>query len=82
MARMMGLSDNMAIFRRFNDLNMLSLLELQAEIQLLRDQFYTQCEEDGGQKLNYAMSMKSLRDSQSEQHKQLMTIREKMTQYS
>jgi len=86
MARMMGLSDNMAIFRRFNDLNMLSLLELQAEIQMLRETFYTQCQEDQDQKYKYSTSMKTLRESAStnrpEQYKQLLLIRERMAQYS
>lgn len=36
----------MAIFRRFSDLNTLSLLSLQAEILELRDDFYDTCEED------------------------------------
>jgi hypothetical protein len=86
MARMMGKSDNLAIFRRFNDLNMLSLLDLQAEIQSLREQLYTQCEEDSGQGREFSTSMKKLRESRQssspEHYELLLTIRERMNQYS
>ena len=46
MALMMGKSNELAIFRRFNDLNMLSLLSLQGEILDLRQEFHDICEDD------------------------------------
>jgi hypothetical protein len=83
---MMGKSDNLAIFRRFNDLNMLSLLDLQAEIQSLREQLYTQCEEDSSQGREFSTSMKKLRESRqtknSEQYELLLKIRARMKEYS
>jgi hypothetical protein len=86
MARMMGKSDNLAIFRRFNDLNMLSRLDLQAEIQSLREQLYTQCEEDSGQGRDFSTSMKKLRDSRRsnspEQYELLLKIRARINEYS
>jgi hypothetical protein len=89
MARMIGRSDNLAIFRRFNDLNMLSLLDMQAEIQGLRDQLYIQCEKDSRKELKYSSSMKQLRESEhtagtegAAQYHLLLKIRSRMTEYS
>lgn len=42
----MGKSPDIAIFRRFNEFNMLNLLRLQAEIAALRTDFWTRCEAD------------------------------------
>jgi hypothetical protein len=73
-------------YRRFNDLNMLSLLDLQAEIQSLREQLYTQCEEDSGQGRDFSTSMKKLRDSRRsnspEQYELLLKIRARINEYS
>jgi hypothetical protein len=60
MARMMGKSDELAIFRRFNDVNMLSLLSLQAEILELRDDLYDVCGDDEQSGEDFSISMLEL----------------------
>ncbi|KAF2820084.1 hypothetical protein CC86DRAFT_374782 [Ophiobolus disseminans] len=86
MARMMGKSDNLAIFRRFNDLNMLTLLDLQSEIQVLRDRLYLQCEKDFEDGEKFSTSMAKLRGSpstgNSAQLTLLSSIRTKMNEYN
>jgi hypothetical protein len=46
LAEIMSRDNNFAIFRRFDDLNMLHLLALQAEILELRELFRGQCRRD------------------------------------
>jgi hypothetical protein len=46
LAQVMGRSDELASFRKFSDLNMLSLMSLQAELVELREDFYAICEDD------------------------------------
>lgn len=46
LAEIMRKDRNFAIFRRFDDLNMINLMELQAEILELRGLFRDQCRED------------------------------------
>ncbi|KAF1951111.1 hypothetical protein CC80DRAFT_481821 [Byssothecium circinans] len=85
MARMMGKSDELAIFRKFNDVNMLSLLSLQAEILELRDDFYIICEGDEELGRDFSTSMLHLlqekNDSGKNQYQALELIRDKIQQY-
>lgn len=60
-ARMMGRSDDLSIFRRSHDLYM---LDLQAEFQVLRDILYTQWEKDGRAGKKFSISMQTLRASE------------------
>ena len=86
MARMMGKSDELAIFRRFNDVNVLSLLSLQAEILELRDNLYDICEVDehlGGGFSNSMLRLLHAKDGGGKaQYEALACIRDKMQQYS
>lgn len=85
---MMGRSENFAIFRRFNDMNMLNLMALQAEISDLRDRLYTQCEIDDAKGKDYSTSMLHLLESRKDspenrkQYDLVIKIRWKMRQYN
>ncbi len=46
LAEIMSMDNNFAIFRRFEDLNMLNLMALQAELLELRGLFRDQCRRD------------------------------------
>ena len=84
LANLMGRSQDAAIFRRFNDINMLSLLSLQAEIAALRDAFRNQCKADdisGYEKLSKNFLL--LRNTEGEdQYTILVELRRKMKEYS
>jgi len=83
LAGMMGKSDELAIFRRFNDMNMLSLLSLQAEILEQRDNLYMLCDGSRGDAFSTSMlRMKNDTGAGKEQHDAIKVIRGKMQQYS
>jgi hypothetical protein len=86
LAQVMGRSGELAIFRKFNDLNMLSLMSLQAELVELRDDFYEIAADDekSGHAFdrNFAMLFESKQQANNFQHKKLETIREKTKEYS
>jgi hypothetical protein len=89
LAKFMGRSNDIAIFRRYNEFNMLNLLSLQAEIAALRADFYNQCSVDdisGPPFEKFSENFKSLRDagvmSNEEQYAILHKIRKKMKEYS
>jgi hypothetical protein len=86
LARLMSDDKNLAIFRRFDDVNILCLLSLQAEILHLRRRFYINChvdETDGteDEKL-YGKDFGKSRLENSQQHQSLEQLREKLTIYS
>jgi len=86
LARVMGGSSELAIFRKFNDLNILSLMSLQAELVELRDEFYSICEDDekSGQEFDrsFAGLFGSKQSANNFQYEKLVAIREKMKEYS
>ena len=77
---------DIAIFRRFDDLNLLSLLSLQAEIIELRQSLRRTCLLDdthGDEKETaYSSNFKLSRDNESEQYKIIETLRHKLKDYS
>ncbi|KAI1129110.1 hypothetical protein F5Y10DRAFT_264425 [Nemania abortiva] len=56
---------NFAIFRRFDDLNMLNLMALQAEIIELRNKFRKQYQQDNEESQKYSCSFHSIREAVS-----------------
>ena len=83
---MMSDDKDIAIFRRFDDLNLLSLLSLQAEILELRQSLHRTCllddthgEED---EKTYSSNFKLSRANSSEQYKSIEALRHKMKDYS
>jgi hypothetical protein len=82
----MGRSSDLAIFRRFSDLNMLSLLSLQAELVDLRADFYNICDDDerGGEEFSRSFSklLESKDADNNFQHEKLVEIRAKLADYS
>ena len=89
-AAMMGQHPEMAVFRTFRALNMKNLLYLQAElVELERDlEVIAELDEASGipQKAEYARSWVALNRSEAEgdgyQLRKVLTIREKLKQYS
>ena len=72
LAEIMSMDRNFAIFRRFEDLNMLHLMALQAELLELRELFRDQCRRDdesnpgsGGPHLLYSSYFHALRESEA-----------------
>lgn len=88
----MGRSSEAAIFRRFNEINMLNLLNLQAEIAALRKEFWLQCNADairGPPYENLSLSFETQRSVNSvndpkyeHQYHILLRLRAKMKEYS
>jgi len=82
----MGKEKSTAIFRRFDDLNMLCLLSLQAEIMQLEKEYRDECYGDDtngqGKAKQYTSNFKLARDCNSEQHTRLKVIRELLREYS
>jgi len=88
LAKFMGRND-IAIFRRYNEFNMLNLLSLQAEMAALRAKFFNQCNVDDISGLpfeKFSENFESLREaaagSNEEQYVILLEIRNKMKEYS
>lgn len=89
LAALMTRDDSIAIFRRFDCVNMLSLLSLQAEIQELQEDFRDQCGRDQAsgitEKEMYTFWFQKLRQSEkgnSAQYQKLKLLREKTKEYS
>ncbi len=86
LAALMGKEKDVAIFRRFDDLNMLCLLSLQAEIVQLETEFKIECiaDDTSGLRpaLEYSGNFKLARNNTSAQHTKLKTIRELIREYS
>lgn len=61
LARMMSKEKNLAIFRRFDEINMMQLMALQAEIVELQYRFETKCREDDDGALSYSKCFHDLR---------------------
>lgn len=80
---------SIAIFRRFDRVNMLSLLSLQAEVQELQEDFWDQCRRDRTsglpEKEMYPFWFQELRRAEkghSSQYQKLKILREKTKEYS
>ena len=86
LAALMSDDKDIAIFRRFDDLNLLSLLSLQAEILELRQSLRRTCLLDDihGQEneKKYSGNFKSSRDNNSEQYRMIGVLRHKLKDYS
>lgn len=82
----MGKERNIAIFRRFDDLSILCLLSLQAEIVQLEKEFKIECSADDTNGRHpaseYSSNFRLARDNKSEQHIKLKAIRELIKEYS
>ncbi|KAE9372811.1 hypothetical protein N431DRAFT_339092 [Stipitochalara longipes BDJ] len=85
LAEVMSRDMDAAIFHRFEDLGLLSLLSLQAEIIHLRKEFRRKCflnDEFGHEfERSYSGNFKSARDGDSEQYQILKTIQSKLGEY-
>lgn len=64
LARIMCRERNLAIFRRFDEINLLQLMALQAEIVELQGRFEASCQEDDAAGLMYSRSFHELRRTQ------------------
>ena len=86
LAALMGKEKDIAIFRRFDDLNILSLLSLQAEIVQLEKEFQIECAADelGGRQpaLQFSSNFQLSRESHSEQTRRLQAIKSLVKEYS
>ncbi|KAG4259311.1 hypothetical protein FPRO03_12987 [Fusarium proliferatum] len=85
LAHMMKGDKNLAIFRRFDDANILCLLSLQAEILQLQSDFYLENSLDEIGTEEERKNGESFYDSQqnnSNQHQKLCQLREKLMRYN
>lgn len=87
LANLMGHYPEAAIFRRFNSLNMLNLLSLQAELVDLQIQFGDMCAEDDEStdvdEKEFSTYFRKMRNSaDSLQYETLLDIRRKLNDYS
>jgi hypothetical protein len=86
LAALMSDDKDVAIFRRFDDLNFLSLLHLQAEILELRQSLYrTRLLDDyhgTEEEKDYSGNFKLSRDSNSRQHEIIQALTGKLKGYS
>ena len=86
LAAIMSDDKDIAIFRRFDDLNLLNLLSLQAEILELRQSLRRTCslDDNHGQEnvKKYSSNFKLSRNNNSEQYKSIEIIRQKLKDYS
>jgi len=89
LASLMTNGRDLAIFRRFDDLNISSLLSLQAEIMHLESEYNRRCDQDSGSsdaaEAEYSTYFRSLhrsRDTNGEQIQLLDTLQTKLSSYS
>jgi hypothetical protein len=83
LATLMTRDESLAIFRRYNFVNIISLLSLQAEIQELQADFLDQCRRDKVLGRPFSASFKTLReDVGNEQNNKLKVLRERVIEYS
>ncbi|KAF5588598.1 uncharacterized protein FSUBG_11455 [Fusarium subglutinans] len=85
LARMMNGDKNLAIFRRFDDANILCLLSLQAEILQLQSDFHLENSLDEIGTEEERKNGESFYDSQqnnSDQHQRLYQLRKRLMQYN
>jgi hypothetical protein len=85
LATLMTRDESLAIFRRYDFANIISLLSLQAEIQELQADFLDQCRRDRALGRPFSNSFKTLREDgngRSEQNKKLKALREGVINYS
>jgi hypothetical protein len=83
MADLMSGDKRLAIFRRFDKLNILSLLNLQAEICEIRKEFRQLCQADGHfEYAQYSEDFKLSRERKPKQYEKLEYLRTKLREYS
>ena len=86
LSTIMSQDKDIAVFRRFDDLNLLCLLSLQAEILVLRQSLRRNCllDDTHGQEneKEYSGNFKMSRDDNSEQHKNIEALRRTLKEYS
>jgi hypothetical protein len=86
LAALMGEEKSIAIFRRFDDLSILCLLSLQAEIVQLEKEFRTDCVADALSghfpASSYCRNFKLSRDASSTQFIKLKDIKALIKEYS
>lgn len=86
LARMMSSDKNLAIFRRFDDVNILCLLSMQAEILQLRKEFHWENsldETDGTEEeKKHGKSFYDSQNNNSTQHQILCKLQQKLMLYS
>lgn len=85
LAALMGKEKDVAIFRRFDNLSILCLLSLQAEIIQMEKELmiaYRVEDEAVAQELAHSANFRLARDSNSEQHRKLKALQEKLKEYS
>lgn len=82
----MGVDQAIAIFPRFDELNMLNLMSLQSEIVELRKCLRQTCqlddESDSLDESRYSLNFKLSKDRNSEQHRLLTALRPKLREYN
>jgi hypothetical protein len=89
LASLMSIDTSIAIFRRFDEINMLNLLSLQAEIFELQTNFRLECylddtSDDPSKRdfLTYFLRPHQSKEKSGEQYSMLLTLRDKMKIYS
>ena len=87
LASLMSNDKDVAIFHRFDDLNILSLLALQAEIIDLEKDLRRECRiedmmSNGPDPVYYSENFKLSREGNSEQYRKLTDIRNRLKEYS
>lgn len=89
LANVMSKDNSIAIFRRFDDINMLNLLSLQAEIFDLQNCFKLQCQIDDNSTdpnkqefSKYFLGLHRSKGKDNQQYAMLLELREKMKEYS
>ena len=85
MAALMSREKDVAIFRRFDNLNILCLLSLQSEIiHMEKELMIAYCVEDEAvaQDVAHSANFRLARDSNGEQHHKLKALRELLKEYS
>jgi hypothetical protein len=87
LAAFMGPNRELAIFRKFNSLNMLRNMSLQAELVDLEVQYHQACDEDdaaeeGDDRALYTRSFKHLSRSSNPQRTLVEKINKKVNEYS
>lgn len=84
LASLMGRDGEYAIFRKFSSLNALNLMSLQAELLELEEQYKmaVMSRKTDSRGVALSTSWKSLHESNSEQKRILLEVREKLAVYS
>jgi hypothetical protein len=86
LANLMRDDKTLAIFRRFDDVNLMCLLSLQAEIMFLRQKFYVTSHLDNTEGSNdeplFSANFRKSKEQNSQQYQLLEKLKDKMMVYS